>query len=298
MPSYSHSELKGQRSCKGFEVADDNYINSFDTLNTDPATLLEAKENDGIQNALVSTLFNPLESELDESLDVAMELDISLSESFDVTEVLAITEKGYHSVSTSIGEDLIGKDVAFPLDCNENILKPNEARNKRAKIFKQSFKLLPVAKADVKFKRRRTRSSSKVEPAVSSVGMADHSYHKIPKEVKFTVKARTSATVQKSAVMNCALIQESMQRNVKRKCLMKQIQVFSVGRYTYICLFVRLLLSLLELVTTLLSIPIGCSLITVISKTTAFTDYRCNVLVFHLKVTLIPVDLYDYCFHS
>ena len=263
MPSYSHSELKGQRSCKGFEVADDNYINSFDTLNTDPATLLEAKENDGIQNALVSTLFNPLESELDESLDVAMELDISLSESFDVTEVLAITEKGYHSVSTSIGKDLIGKDVAFPLDCNENILKPNEVRKKGAKIFKQSFKLLPVAKADVKFKRRRTRSSSKVEPSVSSVGMADHSYHKIPKEVKFTVKARTSATVQKSAVINCALIQESMQRNVKRKCLMKQIQVFSVGRYTYICLFVRLLLSLLELVTTLLSIPIGCSLITV-----------------------------------
>lgn len=179
---------------RGLEIDENNNTQS---MNFDPVQLLKTKENDGVQNALVSTLFNPLESELDESLDIAMELDISLSESFDVNEVLSSTTKGDNSVAGSlIKSSLTGSESVDNIQqSSEQISVENRISVDKDQCFKQSFTPLPEVRPACK--NERLNKKTKCHSGAFTVDLTDHSYSKIVREVKFVVKSRKSAGVWK-----------------------------------------------------------------------------------------------------
>lgn len=176
--------------------------------------LLKAKEGVGMQDDLISTLLKPLESDLDESLDIAMELDISLSESFDVNEVLSATEKlsnmiddselkpVYPVFELSHEDSKDEQDFGSKLKSKEVPCFHSSTPISKPQCFRNSFKPLPEQR-----KKRPRRACMKTSPYIDTVdigtlsaagGLADHSYSKIAKEVKFTLKTcRKLTTVKK-----------------------------------------------------------------------------------------------------
>lgn len=184
-------------SHRGFEIDGNNNLHSTDH---DPVQSLKTKENEGVHNALVSTLFSPLESELDESLDIAMELDISLSESFDVNEVLDIAGKESNSFTRSLKLAGQGPDISTQSrQRREQIHLDGRPSYDKDQYFKQSFTLLPELKSDCK--NKLTSKTTGVQSGRSSADLHDHSYSKTLKEVKFTVKTSKAANSLKTGSM-------------------------------------------------------------------------------------------------
>lgn len=160
----------------------------------DPVEVLRSRESNGDQNALISMLFPPLESDLDESLDVAMELDVSLSESFDVTEVFNEVTADDLALDTprTFPSEGLGKDwdqckAGSDNGLNTEIGSKSKPQCRKDRGFKSSFTII----SDVKLKRKHQISGAHGRCPVTrsmSLSIADHSYSKTITEVKFTVK--------------------------------------------------------------------------------------------------------------
>ncbi|XP_060569806.1 protein Jumonji-like isoform X2 [Ruditapes philippinarum] len=138
-----------------------------------------------------ASLLKPLESELDESIDILPETDISLNESLDVTEILSVGE-------TSLG--LLSPEVKRA----HSFAKTEAPQEDGHQLFKPSFELLPKQGKNVlKVTKVMTRSAAKNMTLVKSLNaenlnlsLSDHSYSKIKKYVRFQIKSKHSKSVQ------------------------------------------------------------------------------------------------------
>ncbi|XP_053402406.1 protein Jumonji-like isoform X2 [Mercenaria mercenaria] len=139
-----------------------------------------------------ASLLKPLESELDDSVDIMPETDISLNESLDVNEILSVGEVSLGILSPEIKKRRLLEQTKDQWN--------DETHN----LFKPSFELLPKQpKNATKVMKIITRSAAKKSNRAinldinnNSLTLSDHSYSKIKKYIKFRVKSCKSKSVQ------------------------------------------------------------------------------------------------------
>jgi len=139
---------------------------------------------------LITSLFSPLDSELDESLDIAVEMDISLNQSLDINDILATNDLPSPIVKLkddqSNSDDKPGQyDKHRTMFGHSGISRPSIFRGDIFKPFKASFQDISRHRSFGSGRNGRLRRITRS----CTTSLVDHNYSRPQTEVKFTVKA-------------------------------------------------------------------------------------------------------------
>lgn len=142
-----------------------------------------------LDDILCVSLLKPLDSELDDSIDIIPEMDVSLNESLDVNDILSAGEK----VSGTLSPE---KNKMKLSEQSEKLVMKSETCHQ----FRPAFNVSPQQPKNIprgiriclRSWSKRCRLSNDADIHTETPALPDHSYSKMRKHVSFQVKSSQS----------------------------------------------------------------------------------------------------------